>query len=168
MDNVTQIETQKTKKTPKAKKAKKETKKTEQRKGRIVQKEITVALSAQELAKKSQEENELTIRRKDKKAEFTEKFDEFKKVRAEWKKEDANLEENLNQVSMEIKNKASTQMRECLMVMNFEANLVEYWYPATGKNQEIADTRPMEENDRQAVMFEQAENAEDTGEKIFE
>lgn len=129
----------------------------------IVTKEIMIPADMEKLAEQGILAGQLQVEMDEQEKEFDIIKGEFKeKERAHnesCKQKQARVEEILRDLDSAKKSGKVKVTDKCLMRKNFEANTVEYLWPAevdAGEDRTIVETRPMNEDERQSEMFAHA------------
>lgn len=135
--------------------------------GRPVAKEVTIKLTPQQLAERSKQSAQLGAEEEEAEAEFEVKNIEFKKVRAEHKSNMKQLKEQRRKLDREFRTKTATIIDTTILCLNHDAGVAEYWYQTDGKEWEIIETRPLEDNERQTSFIkDQVSKMPETGQEV--
>lgn len=119
-------------------------------KGRPVQKEVALRLTPQQCLERTTQASNLNQEKTSLQAQFEAEEKEWKKRRAEFKSEIKSKQDQVDKLLAEVKAKAATETAEVILVLNHDSGAAEYWFRPDGTNWEMVDTRPLEENERQA------------------
>lgn len=138
-------------------------------KGKLVPKEIALKLSPQQCLERGDKHGHLTEQRKKMEETFKATEAEWKKAKAEHKSNLKQLQDQIDKLSLEVKAKAANSTEQVTLVLNHDAGVAEYWFKPEGGEWGIYETRPLEDNERQSHLFEDAAAAvPDTGQSVEE
>lgn len=136
-------------------------------KGRPVPKEIRIRLSKQQIDQRFDQAAGLTQERMAVEKEFEAEEKEWKRRRAEYKNRVKNLQQQADKLQTEAKSKEATITDNCILVLNHECGIAEYWYKQEGMDWGIKDTRPLEDNERQLSLVQDKVDAmPDDGQEV--
>lgn len=144
-------------------------KKTVERKGREVPKDIRMKLSKDQCLERSNKAAQLSKEMTEMEEQFKTEETEWKQTRAQFKTGIKNLSDQIKKFLVEVKAQSAESTETVLLVLNHDAGVAEYWFPPSGKDSKIVETRPLEDNERQlSLVTEQAAAMTDKGQEIFE
>lgn len=100
----------------------------------------------------------------------------YAEEKAAWKQRTAehknlikNLREEETKLNDEVRTEECVEVKDVLLVLNYEMNQAEYWYPPKGEDSELKETRPLEDNERQmTIVKNQVDELEEEGMEIEE
>lgn len=141
----------------------------EERKGKLVPKEVSIHLSKDQVLERSKRVAALDQEQTEKEEEFKNMESELKQARAKHKQEMKNLTEQRRKLNTAVRTASDTITDDCLLVLNYDMNQAEYWYPPKGPDSKIVDTRPLEDNERQPELLQEKVDAmPESGQEVEE
>ena len=142
----------------------------EQRKGKVVSKEVVIELTEQQMTERREKSSELDLERAGICEVLAKELDAWKLRKGELRKQIDDLEAERLRLNTEAEDGKATVTDDVLAVTNQEVGQMEYYYPARpkkGEEQKIVASRTLEPDERQLrLLEEEAASVGETGQEV--
>lgn len=139
----------------------------EPKNGRQVPKEIAIKLSKDQCLQRANTASQLSKELTEAEEAFKEEETAWKQVKATFKANQKNLQDQIKKLLVEVKAQAAQSPETVLLVLNHDQGQAEYWYPISGPDSQIVETRPLEDGERQlSLVQEKVDQMPDDGQQV--